>query len=125
MEIFKFIVSIVGYGIETVGVAIIAWGTVTSFKHSLLALPRKDPDAIFHRFQHDFARTTLIGMDFLIAGYIIRTVVVDHTLEAIASLALLVAIRTALVFTLHLELEGRWPWQPAREHRDGGDDKSA
>ena len=113
MELFKLIISIIGYGIESVGVFIIAWGTIRSWRRSMAVLPFKGRDVVFRHFQHNFAQVTLVGMDFLIAGDIIRTVVVDHTLEAIASLALLVAIRTALVFTLHLELEGRWPWQPA------------
>jgi uncharacterized membrane protein len=26
-----------------------------------------------------------------------------------------VVIRTILVFTIHLEVEGRWPWQPAKD----------
>jgi hypothetical protein len=29
----------------------------------------------------------------------------------VLSLALEVAIRTVWVFTIHLEVEGRWPWQ--------------
>jgi len=53
----------------------------------------------------------LIGLEFLVAGDIIRTVIVDHTLEDIAGLGLIVIIWTILVFTIHLELEGRWPWQ--------------
>ncbi len=56
-------------------------------------------------------RAMLIGLEFLVAGDIIRTVIVDHTLEDIAGLGLIVIIRTILVFTIHLELEGRWPWQ--------------
>jgi uncharacterized membrane protein len=46
-----------------------------------------------------------------VAGDIIRTVVVSHTLTDIATLAMVVLIRTVLVFTIHLELEGHWPWQ--------------
>ena len=57
----------------------------------------------------------MLGLEFLIAGDIIRTVVVAHSLADILSLGLLVLIRTVLVFTIHLELEGRWPWQPATE----------
>ena len=42
-----------------------------------------------------------------------RTVVISHTLEDVAALGLLIVIRTVLVFTIHLEVEGRWPWQSA------------
>ena len=53
------------------------------------------------------------SMEFLVAGDIIRTVVIAHSLAEVASLGMIVLIRTVLVFTIHLEVEGRWPWQPA------------
>jgi hypothetical protein len=31
------------------------------------------------------------------------------------ALGLIILIRTFLSMTLHLEIEGRWPWQPAGE----------
>ena len=37
--------------------------------------------------------------------------VVADTLENIAALGLIILIRTFLSATLHLEVEGRWPWQ--------------
>ena len=51
----------------------------------------------------------ILGLAFLIAGDIIRTVVVD-TLENVAILGLIILIRSFLSVTLHLEVEGRWPW---------------
>jgi len=44
-------------------------------------------------------------------GDIIRTVGVAPTLENVFILALIVVIRTFLSMALHLEVEGRWPWQ--------------
>ncbi len=61
----------------------------------------------------------LLGLEFLVAGDIIRTVVVANSISDVASLGLIVLIRTVLVFTIHLELEGRWPWQP--EHDRAGE----
>ena len=72
---------------------------------------RHSDTASFHEFRQDIGRAMLIGLEFLVAGDIIRTVVVAHTLEDVASLGLLVLIRTVVVFTIHVELEGRWPWQ--------------
>jgi uncharacterized membrane protein len=62
----------------------------------------------------------LLGLDFLVAGDIIRTVTVTHSITGVLSLGLIVLIRTLLVFTIHLEVEGRWPWQPktAQKHVD-------
>jgi len=38
-------------------------------------------------------------------------VVVADTLENVAILGLIILMRTFLSVTLHLEIEGRWPWQ--------------
>ena len=111
METFELVISTTGYAIETMGVIVIVAGIIRSTRRTLAALPGGDRDQVFSEFRHDFAQSTLVGMDFLVAGDIIRTVIVSHTLTDISTLALLVAIRTVLVFTLHLELEGRWPWQ--------------
>ena len=53
----------------------------------------------------------MLGLDFMIAGDIIRTVIVDHTIADLLSLGLLVVIRTIIVFTIHVEVEGHWPWK--------------
>lgn len=112
MELFKEIISLTGYFIETVGVIILVLGILRAYRRARQSLGlAADRDVVYSRFRHEFAQSTLVAMDFLIAGDIIRTVVVSHSMEDILVLALLVAIRTALVFTLHLELEGRWPWQ--------------
>jgi hypothetical protein len=58
-------------------------------------------------------------LEFLIAGDIIRTVVVAPTLENVFILGLIVLIRTFLSMALQLEVEGRWPWQRAEEIRAG------
>ena len=125
MELFKLLISLVGYAIETVGVVIIVLGILRAIRRAMTALPSSDRDTVLGNFRHEFAQSTLVAMDFLVAGDIIRTVIVSHTLMDILTLALLVAIRTLLVFTLHLELEGRWPWQqPVAgqvEPVDGGD----
>ena len=111
MELFILIISTTGYAIETVGVIIIVFGILRAAWAARVALPVEERDVVFRQFRHDFAQTTLVGMDFLVAGDIIRTVIVSHSLTDITTLALLVTIRTVLVFTLHLELEGKWPWQ--------------
>ena len=61
--------------------------------------------------EDSWGRSIILGLEFLIAGDIIRTVVVADTLENVAVLGLIILIRTFLSVTLHLEVEGRWPWQ--------------
>jgi uncharacterized membrane protein len=68
-------------------------------------------DLAYKDFRRNLGRSILLGLEFMIAGDMIRTVVVSATLENIAALALIILIRTFLGITLHLEVEGRWPWQ--------------
>ena len=67
----------------------------------------------FRRFRIDIGRAMLIGLEFLVAGDVIRTVIISHSIEEVASLGLIVIIRTVLVFTIELEVNGHWPWQAA------------
>jgi uncharacterized membrane protein len=53
----------------------------------------------------------LIGLEFLIAGDIIRTIVVSTTFTNIGILAILVGIRSFLSIELQMEIEGHWPWR--------------
>ena len=56
-------------------------------------------------------KAILLGLEFLVAADIIRTVAVEPTFTSVGVLAIVVAVRTFLSFTLDVELQGRWPWQ--------------
>jgi uncharacterized membrane protein len=108
---FKELISIAGYGIESIGVLVIITGTVMSSFH-FLAKYRNDPEgSAYSDFRRELGRSIIVGLEFLIAGDIIRTVIVADTLENVTILGLIILIRTFLSFTLHLEVEGHWPWQ--------------
>ena len=62
----------------------------------------------------------LLGLDLLVASDIIHTAAIEPTLYGIGTLGLLVFVRIALTWSLVVEAEGRWPWQPARPG-PGGD----
>ncbi len=98
--------------IELVGVAIIVTGAVITLAIFLISLLRREEaaEAIRH-FRSSLGRAILVGLEFLVAADIINTVVVELTLENVASLAIIVLIRTLLSFSLEAEIEGRWPWQ--------------
>jgi uncharacterized membrane protein len=113
MDVYREIIGNVGLAIEIVGVFVIVVGVVYAGGHFLLKrLP--DPNANYQRLRHDLARSILLGLEFLIAGDIIRTVAVTPTLESVAVLGLIVLVRTFLMIALHLEVEGQWPWQKPR-----------
>ncbi len=104
-------VSTVGYAMEGLGVCVIVLGSLVAITNYGYKRIIRDGGQHYDKFRQIMGRAMLIGLEFLVAGDIIRTVIVDHTLEDIAGLGLIVIIRTILVFTIHLELEGRWPWQ--------------
>jgi uncharacterized membrane protein len=113
MDYYLTIIGLLAYAVETVGVIVILGGVIHALRSVLKYRHEQNQADLFTRFRREFARTMLVGLEFLVAGDIIRTVVVSHTLVDISSLGLLVLIRTVLVFTLHLELHGHWPWQKA------------
>jgi uncharacterized membrane protein len=52
----------------------------------------------------------LLGLEVLIIADIIRTIVVDQSLESVGVLGLIVLIRIVLSFSLEVEIDGAWPW---------------
>lgn len=65
-----------------------------------------------------FGRAVLLGLEILVAADLIRTVAVQPTLGSLAVLAGLVGIRTFLSWSFQVEIDGRWPWQRARDDRE-------
>ena len=111
---FKDLISIAGYAIETIGVLVIIVGIAISSLR-FLARFRAEPEGVaYAMYRRQLGRSIILGLEFLIAGDIVRTVIVADTLTNVTILGLIVLIRTFLSFTLHLEVEGRWPWQKAR-----------
>jgi len=108
---FTEIVSIAGYAIETFGVLVIIVGSCLS-SVSFVGTFRQLPEGVAYRnYRRELGRSIILGLEFLIAGDIIRTVVVADTFENVAVLGAIILIRTFLSMTLHLEVEGRWPWE--------------
>jgi uncharacterized membrane protein len=58
-------------------------------------------------YRQDVGRAILLGLEFLIAGDIIRTVVVAPTLQNVVVLGMIVLIRTFLSLSLQLEIDGK------------------
>ena len=97
----------IGRAIEVAGVALIVAGLLRALWRSW----RRDAGTHAARARHDMGQAILLGLEVLVAADIVRTVASTPTLHGVGVLALVVAIRTFLSWTLALELEGRWPWQ--------------
>ena len=99
-------------GVEVFGVIVIIIGALWASLKVVIRYLAGDRAEIYHGYRRGLGRSMMLGLEFLVAGDIIRTVIVAHTLDDIIGLGLIVVIRTVLIFTIHLEVEGRWPWQP-------------
>lgn len=109
---FKDAVEAVAQAIDIAGVAVIVVGLVLASAGFLNRAARNERDLQSYRtYRQQIGRAILLGLEFLVAADIIRTVAVAPTFRGVGVLAVIVAIRTFLSFTLELELEGRWPWQ--------------
>ncbi len=67
--------------------------------------------AMYLSFRQYLGRAILLGLEFLVAADIIRTVSEVPTLNRAIVLAVIVLIRTFLSFALEIELDGRLPWR--------------
>ena len=108
---FKDWVDAASKVVDAVGVAIVVLGLVVASAMFLSRLRSAEFESVFRSYRQGLGRAILLGLEFLVAGDIIRTVAVDPTFQSAGVLALIVLIRTFLSFALQVEIEGRWPWQ--------------
>jgi uncharacterized membrane protein len=114
------IIEITGKVLDVAGVIVIAAGTLIAF----LALGRRFMRTrrltdVYRPFRQGVGRAILLGLELLVAADIIRTVAVSPTFQSLGGLAVIVAVRTFLSFSLEVELTGRWPWQAAQSGAAG------
>jgi uncharacterized membrane protein len=113
MQVREF-VELAGTAAEIAGVVLIIGGlAIASARYVLPAASGSVPR--YQRYRQDLGRAILLGLEVLVAADIVRTVAFTPTMDSVIVLAMIVAIRTFLSWSLALELEGRWPWQRAAE----------
>ena len=112
MEVREF-VEIAGTAAEIAGVVLIVGGLVIATVR--YAVNRRAVASPYQRYRQDLGRAILLGLEVLVAADIVRTVAFTPTMDSVLVLAMIVAIRTFLSWSLALELEGRWPWQRGAE----------
>ncbi|MGI9642127.1 MAG: DUF1622 domain-containing protein [Acidimicrobiia bacterium] len=96
---------------EAAGVAIIVIGGVVALVTGLRDFA--DLDRFFSDVRRGFGRPLILGLEILVAADIIQTITVDPSLESVGVLAILVAVRIALSFSLDIEVDGMLPWRRA------------
>jgi uncharacterized membrane protein len=104
-----------GGAISLFAVAVIVLGFALASGRYALGFRKVSPAQNFSDFKISLGHALLLGLEILVLGDVIQTITVPPTLASLGVLAFLVVVRTAVSWTLTLEIEGRWPWQPPVE----------
>jgi uncharacterized membrane protein len=109
-------IGVVGEIIDIAGVVVIATGALIGVVTFLRDLARQVQiiDA-YGRLRTFLGRSLLLGLEFLVAGDVIKTVAIEPTRESVIVLAIIVLVRTVLSLSIDVEIDGRWPWRAAEE----------
>ncbi len=112
-------------GLEAAGIAAILLGvlitTAVFLRDGLRPRPRPRPGAgnawvdAYERYRADLGRAILLGLELLVAADIVGTVAAPLDLRSIGALGLVVLFRSVLIFSLEVEIKGRWAWREADE----------
>ena len=106
---------------EVLGVSSMVLGTGYAIGLAAVTWKRTNGERAFKTLRNAIGGAILLGLEFLVAADIIRTVAVTPSGESVAVLGGIVLIRTFLSFSLQLEMTGAWPWQ---QRSDAAVDKS-
>jgi len=108
---FEQVISAGVQVVEAAGAIIMVLGGALAFA---LALPRvvrtSTRSQAYVALRRDLGRAILLGLEVLIVADIIRTILVEPTVQSVLVLAVIVLIRIVLSFSLEVEMDGVWPW---------------
>ena len=112
MSGYEQVVSEVVRGVEAVGAGIMVFGGLGAFLvFASKALHAETTRGSYDSLRRNLGRCILLGLEVLIVADIVRTIIVDPTLESVAVLGSIVVIRILLSFSLEVEIDGLWPWR--------------
>jgi uncharacterized membrane protein len=113
---FESVFATIARVIEGIGVVIMAIGVVVVLaRYGAGIFARQARSAGYEQLRVSMGRVILLGLEILIVGDIVRTVIVETSLSSVAVLGIIVVIRTVLSFTLEVELTGHWPWSQGKQ----------
>ena len=112
VEAVREVIEWAALSIEILGAIVIVAGVVRVVvtRGTIRYLFQLEKTGGYESYKHQLGKTLLLGLEFLVAGDVVRTVALDPTLTNVGVLGLLVVIRTFLSWSLIVEMEGRWPW---------------
>ncbi len=112
MSGYEQVISEVVRVVEAVGAGIMVFGGLGAFlMFAFNALRPETAQGSYDALRRNLGRCILLGLEVLIVADIVRTIIVDPTLESVAVLGVIVVIRILLSFSLEVEIDGLWPWR--------------
>lgn len=109
---YEHVISHVVQVVEAVGAGIMVLGGLGALLLYVRQVLRSaSPAASYEDLRRNMGRCILLGLEVLIVADIVRTIIVDPTLESVGVLGIIVVIRILLSFSLEVEMDGVWPWQ--------------
>jgi uncharacterized membrane protein len=105
--------------LELIGVAIIVYGAIVTIIFLIKAEARSVRQAGQSQYEikQQFTTRILTGLEFFIAGDVLKTII-NPTLESLAVVGAIVAIRAALTYLLNRELKDEREGDEDRESRE-------
>ena len=108
-------ISDVAKVVEAFGAAIMVLGGLGALLWAAFRVARPETrGGAYIELRRNLGRAILLGLEVLIIGDIVRTIIVDPTIESVAVLGMIVIIRIVLSFSLEVEIDGVWPWARGR-----------
>lgn len=105
--------------VEAVGAAIMILGGLGAFLQYVRRTMGDESDG-YQVLRRNLGRAILLGLEVLIIADIVRTIIVEPTLESVGVLGIIVVIRILLSFSLEVEIDGAWPWTHWRTRHGSG-----
>jgi uncharacterized membrane protein len=115
----KHTIELIGTAFELAGVTVLVIGSILSFIWYIVSLIRfRDSPVAYRRLRLYLGRSIVLGLELLVAADIINSVAINPTFASVGVLGLIVLVRTFLSWALEVEINGEWPWQRLRIHRN-------
>lgn len=111
--------------LEILSFAVILLAVAISTVLYLVRMRHGGFEANYRDYRANLGRGILVGLELLIAADILKSVVVDPTLQGMLVLGGIVMIRTFLSISLDVEINGNWPWERTRLAQQVRDDDEA
>ena len=110
MEDIRIYIGYTARIIEAIGVGAIVFGVFLAFIRYTFSKQNTTPSS-YKSLRQELGKGILLGLEILVAGDIIATVVTEPTMNRVLILGVIVLIRTFLSLSIQIEIDGKFPWQ--------------